>query len=295
MACTHSCKRFAAQILAELPPIKVGFNSVGGEVATDLVRSLAVNGTVITYGGMSKQPVSLPSEIVAQKKIHAQGFWISNWFENASLEEREALFAEIGELIKDEKLSFFYELFDLDDFQYALTKSTEPFKLRKVVLNLDYPDRFAEHDALPASARKTNLVIMTSSECEGFEDLQLLQDSCEAVQDASDEGGEDADLQGAVEEFLPQRASEGELFVLEASHHTASEDTREELAEDRVHDDRQDEVDESSIHALRLTDQRLGLLGVHFGISLQSLGDVILGRVQAVIQGHDIIKGAIHA
>ena len=40
----------------------------------------------------------------------------------------------------------FFEMHDLDDFQYALRKSQEPFSFRKVVLNVDFPDRLKEHD-----------------------------------------------------------------------------------------------------------------------------------------------------
>lgn len=49
------------------------------------------------------------------------------------------------------KLSLLFEMHDLDDFAYALEKSQEPFRLRKVVLNLDFPDRMKLHDAKPES------------------------------------------------------------------------------------------------------------------------------------------------
>lgn len=44
---------------------------------------------------------------------------------------------------------------DMDDFSYALQKCQEPFRFRKVVLNLDFPDRMAEHDALSDDAYDT--------------------------------------------------------------------------------------------------------------------------------------------
>ncbi len=121
-------------------------------MATNVARSLAPNATLITYGGMSKQPLTLPPELVTERGLKLEGFWISDWFEKTSLEKREEMLAELGQLIVDEKLTFFYEMHDLDDFAYALEKSTEAYRLRKVVLNCDYPDRMAEHDALPESA-----------------------------------------------------------------------------------------------------------------------------------------------
>lgn len=140
------------EILAELPPIKLALNCVGGEVATNMVRVLGEGGTMVTYGGMSKQPLSLPAEVVAQKKLTLTGFWMTKWYESASLEDRQLLFTTLGQLIKDEKLTFFYESHDLDDFSYALEKSTEPYRFRKVVLKCDFPDRMAEHDALREDA-----------------------------------------------------------------------------------------------------------------------------------------------
>jgi len=58
---------------------------------------------------------------------------------------------ELVKLIKADQLTYFYELHDLDDFDYALKKATESIYLRKVVLNCDFPDRLAEHDARPES------------------------------------------------------------------------------------------------------------------------------------------------
>ena len=38
------------EIAAELPPVKLALNCVGGESATDLARLLAPGGTLVTYG-----------------------------------------------------------------------------------------------------------------------------------------------------------------------------------------------------------------------------------------------------
>jgi hypothetical protein len=48
----------------------------------------------------------------------------------------------LPQMIKDRKLSYHYELHDFDDFDYALKRSLEPYRLRKVVLNMDCPDRY---------------------------------------------------------------------------------------------------------------------------------------------------------
>lgn len=50
--------------------------------------------------------------------------------------------------VRQDQLSLFLEMHDFDDFSFALDKSQTPFRRRKVVLNMDFPDRMAQHDEL---------------------------------------------------------------------------------------------------------------------------------------------------
>jgi len=138
-------------ILSDLPPCKLALNAVGGEVATNMARSLPPGATMVTYGGMSKRPVTIPYELLTYKQLSLHGFWVGMWHHKNAGPARTAMLEDICEMIRSKKLSFLYELHDFDDFHYALEKSMEPFKLRKVVLNMDYPDRMKEHDARPES------------------------------------------------------------------------------------------------------------------------------------------------
>jgi hypothetical protein len=51
-------------------------------------------------------------------------------------------------MIREKQLTLFYEMHDFDDFSYAMDQALEPFRLRKLILYMDYPDRFKEHDAI---------------------------------------------------------------------------------------------------------------------------------------------------
>jgi trans-2-enoyl-CoA reductase len=139
------------EMVKELPPIKLGFNCVGGDVALDMARLMGHGSSLVTYGGMSKKPLSLPADLITAKQLKMEGFWMSEWNNTHSHEEREQMLSDIAGMVRDQKLSFFYEMHDFDDFPHALTKSQESFRLRKVVLNMDYPDRMKEHDARPES------------------------------------------------------------------------------------------------------------------------------------------------
>jgi mitochondrial enoyl-[acyl-carrier protein] reductase / trans-2-enoyl-CoA reductase len=137
---------FLKEILAELPPCKLAFNCVGGDSTTDMARCLAPGGTLVTYGGMSKRTLTLPTELVVYNQLKVKGFWIATSDEERGIEAKQEMINDIVNMIRMKQLAFFYEMHDFDDFDYALEKSTEPFLLRKIVLDLDHPDRLAEHD-----------------------------------------------------------------------------------------------------------------------------------------------------
>ncbi|GME58088.1 Alcohol dehydrogenase superfamily zinc-containing [Neofusicoccum parvum] len=59
--------------------VPLGLNCVGGKPATALAKLLTSEGHLVTYGGMSKQPVQLPTALLIFKNIHFDGFWVSKW------------------------------------------------------------------------------------------------------------------------------------------------------------------------------------------------------------------------
>ena len=135
------------EILAELSPCKVAFNCVGGDAATEMVRCLAPGGTVVTYGGMSKRPLTIPTDLIVYKQLKLVGFWMAAWYAERGAGEKERMITEIVGMIRSKQLAFFFEIHDFDDFHHALDTSLEPYNFRKVVLNLDYPDRLQQHDS----------------------------------------------------------------------------------------------------------------------------------------------------
>lgn len=143
--------RHFIEVLQELPPIKLGLNCVGGDVVTEMSRVMGHGGTIVTYGGMSKKPVVVPLDVLTYKNLTLKGFWMADWYRTHSKSERKKMIDDIVGMILNDKLQFQYVLHDFDDFGHALKTAMEPFNFRKVVLNMDFPDRFAEHDARPES------------------------------------------------------------------------------------------------------------------------------------------------
>ncbi|KAK1977845.1 zinc-binding dehydrogenase [Colletotrichum cereale] len=62
-------------------PVGLGLNCVGGKSATAIARSLGESGTMVSYGGMARQPVMLPTGLLIFKDLRFVGFWLSKWNE----------------------------------------------------------------------------------------------------------------------------------------------------------------------------------------------------------------------
>lgn len=60
-------------------PIRLALNCVGGKSATALAKTLAHGSHLVTYGGMSKQPVNLPTGLLIFNNLTFNGFWVSRW------------------------------------------------------------------------------------------------------------------------------------------------------------------------------------------------------------------------
>ncbi|CCH41097.1 2-enoyl thioester reductase [Wickerhamomyces ciferrii] len=76
--------------------IKIALNSVSGKSSSNISRKLAPGGTIITYGGMSKQPVTLPTSLFIFKDIKAIGFWVTE----GNKRDPEGKRQTINELVK---------------------------------------------------------------------------------------------------------------------------------------------------------------------------------------------------
>lgn len=135
------------EIMNDLPPCRLALNCVGGEIAAEMMRCLGVGGTMVTYGGMSKRPITVPVDLLTYKQLKLKGFWMAAWYEENGLGAKTSMIADLVAIVRSKKLTLFHELHDFDDFDHALRRSQEPFRLRKVVLNMAHHDRFKEHDA----------------------------------------------------------------------------------------------------------------------------------------------------
>lgn len=64
-------------ILGPNASIKLALNSVGGKSSAAIARKLVNNSKMITYGGMSKQPVTVATSLHIFKGLTSLGYWVT--------------------------------------------------------------------------------------------------------------------------------------------------------------------------------------------------------------------------
>ncbi|XP_062395283.1 enoyl-[acyl-carrier-protein] reductase, mitochondrial [Sardina pilchardus] len=125
------------ELFKTCPRPKLALNGVGGKSATELLRHLQNGGTMVTYGGMAKQPVTVPVSALIFKDVKIRGFWVTQWKRNYSQDERamRAMLEELCALIRAGKLSApACAEHGMQDFHKALDAATQPYTSAKQVL-----------------------------------------------------------------------------------------------------------------------------------------------------------------
>lgn len=118
----------------------MGLNNIGGKSSTEVLRTLDNGGVMVTYGGMSREPVIVPTASFIFKDIQLRGFWMTRWRkEHSCTEQYEQMYDEIQQLMKDGKLvAPAHQILPLDSFQESLqnTISSKGFIGFKYFLDL---------------------------------------------------------------------------------------------------------------------------------------------------------------
>ncbi|KAI8632824.1 NAD(P)-binding protein [Xylariaceae sp. FL1651] len=82
--------------------IRLGLNCVGGKSAQTIAKTLGTGGTMVTYGGMARQPVALPTGLLIFKDIRFVGFWLSRWADRDAAAKARTV-NEILDLVREGK------------------------------------------------------------------------------------------------------------------------------------------------------------------------------------------------
>ncbi|XP_074538803.1 enoyl-[acyl-carrier-protein] reductase, mitochondrial [Halichoeres trimaculatus] len=125
------------ELFKSCPRPKLALNGVGGKSATELLRHLKLGGSMVTYGGMAKQPVTVPVSALIFKDVKVRGFWVTQWKRDHSKDESafRAMLDELCSLIVQGKLRApVCTEVGFQDYSKALNAAMQPFTSAKQVL-----------------------------------------------------------------------------------------------------------------------------------------------------------------
>ncbi|KAM5583897.1 enoyl-[acyl-carrier-protein] reductase, mitochondrial [Rosa sericea] len=110
-------------LLSGIPEPALGFNCVGGNAASLVLKFLGRGGTMVTYGGMSKKPITVSTSYFIFKDVSLRGFWLQSWMSTEKAAECRVLIDHLLDLAREGKLKYEMELVPFDSFHTALDKA----------------------------------------------------------------------------------------------------------------------------------------------------------------------------
>lgn len=116
-------------------PVALAIDAVGGDTFGRLANSLSYGGTVVAYGRLSGKPATLNTAIMIVNDIRIRGFWLSKWFETASMQERQAAFDQVIPLVAGGVLTANIDSrFTLSEIRDAVSRAAQGGRSGKVLI-----------------------------------------------------------------------------------------------------------------------------------------------------------------
>merc|ERR1712137_147313 len=124
------------QMFKDLPKPKLAINAVGGSSATNIAKRLGSGGVMVAIGGMSRKPILIPTGAMIFKDLTFEGFWMTRWTQDASVETRAEMLRDIQGLIREKKLKLWYEFVPLDSYKEAIARANKERQDVKLVFKM---------------------------------------------------------------------------------------------------------------------------------------------------------------
>lgn len=116
--------RVQHSFMKDIKKPRLALNCVGGKATTDMVRLLDSNSVLVTYGGMSRQPLTFNTADFIFKNFKATGFWLSSWKSQHTKEDFENMLQDICKIMKDVNFKApVFDEFKLEEHQIAFHRA----------------------------------------------------------------------------------------------------------------------------------------------------------------------------
>ncbi|XP_031485951.1 enoyl-[acyl-carrier-protein] reductase, mitochondrial [Nymphaea colorata] len=109
--------------LRGLPEPVLGFNCIGGNAASLVLKLLRHGGTMVTYGGMSKKPVTVSTSSFIFKDLALRGFWLQRWMTSDKAKECRVMIDYLLSLVKDGQLKYELQMVPFESFDLAFSRA----------------------------------------------------------------------------------------------------------------------------------------------------------------------------
>lgn len=120
-----------------LPKPKLALDCVSGEAATACAKVLAPGGTMVTYGAMSREPLTVPPGLLIFNDIRMRGFWLTGGYAKMKdgFKAKEQLVDRVCALFRTKVIRpVTVDCMPLEEWQRALEKVQSDHKDCKVLL-----------------------------------------------------------------------------------------------------------------------------------------------------------------
>ncbi|XP_037737638.1 enoyl-[acyl-carrier-protein] reductase, mitochondrial isoform X6 [Chelonia mydas] len=126
-------------LFKKVPKPRLALNCVGGKSTTEMLRHIQQKGTMVTYGGMAKQPVTVPVSAFIFKDVKLRGFWMTQWKKDQpqNKDRLTGMILTLCDLIRKGQLTApACTQVPLKDYRLALEASMKSFISSKQVLTM---------------------------------------------------------------------------------------------------------------------------------------------------------------
>jgi trans-2-enoyl-CoA reductase len=121
-------------IIEKLGKPKLALNGVGGKSSLSLLRTLGEGGLMVTYGGMSRQPVTVTTAMFVFNNIRVVGFSLVKWLQENSAQARDEVVNDVIELAQSGHLKpVMHTPWRLEDFKMAVSQAMKPRQTSKQI------------------------------------------------------------------------------------------------------------------------------------------------------------------
>lgn len=117
-------------------PLRLAANGVGGDSATRLMDLLSSEGTMVTYGAMSRRSLKVPNKFLIFKNLSLRGLWVTKWLENAGRAQLYDVLEPLTEMIlANELVTAIDEIIPYRECSRAMQRAQESSRSGKVILD----------------------------------------------------------------------------------------------------------------------------------------------------------------